>query len=126
MKAAVLIAPDWPGDEVCFAFPEDELPLAVAHFLRKHGRTFAARGEGEVILTCRPAFRAVRGEVKAALGGLGETATSAPAWLKAFDARLDMLARLLATHRDDDKSGDPLPGTALHAAMAAELAEAGR
>lgn len=123
MKSAVIIDADWPGDEVVLVL--DGPGEAAA--LRQHmdGVDTGEVGSRFVALMDRLAFRVLCRHVAAAC----DRAPLVPAdatHLRALRTRLDTLTRHLAAARDDDRSGDPYPGTPLHAAMAAELAEAGR
>jgi len=124
MKAAVLIAPDWPGDEVVFVF--DDAAETAAHHVLAEALDATVIKDRAVAVLDRQAFRRLEQKITALVARDGRAGVAAPAWLKAFDARLDRLGRQLAMLRADDRSGDPRPGTPLHAAMAADLAEAGR
>ena len=124
MKAAVMVDADWPGDEVILVGTVAGF-AALPAVIEAPGVTLGRVGENIVALMGRPAFRHLRKAV-VALDDATRQREGTHRPLSAFRAILDTLARELAEARDDDKSGDPLPGTPLHAAMAAELAEAGR
>lgn len=123
MKSAVVIDADWPGDEVVLVLDGPAEAMA----LRQHldGVETGQVGGRLVALMDRVAFRVLCRYVAAACDRVRLDAADGPA-LRHLRARLDTLTRHLAAARDDDRSGDPLPGTPMHAAMADDLAEAGR
>lgn len=123
MKSAVVIDADWPGDEVVLVLDGPGEAMA----LRQHldGVHTGQVGGRFVALMDRLAFRVLFRHVAAACERSRLDSPDGVA-LRALRARLITLARHLAAARDDDRSGDPQPGTPLHGAMAPELAEARR
>lgn len=117
MNAAILYAPDWPGDEVVFAFDADEF-VQVRHCLEL--ATLGQIGERRFAVFSRTAFAAMARFVEGRLYSHQHPDNPAPVALRRLHGRVPTIALQLRRAREDDRSGDPAPGSAL----AAQLAEA--
>jgi hypothetical protein len=124
MKSAVLIAADWPGDEVVLVIEDEAQKAALVRVAGPNVKLAFVRDRLAAFMG-REAFRELRALTVAKYDAAREAGAHEPA-VTALRRVLDTLARELAAVRDDDRSGDPLPGTPLHGAMAEDLAEAGR
>lgn len=120
MKSAVLVDADWPGDQVVITFAPEEASL-----LRQDLQAVETGDIGGQVVAVigRIPFRTLHRYLTNAVDRReGEHRKITRALLR----RCDRLARELQALREGDRSGDPLPRSPLHAAMAENLAEAGR
>jgi len=115
MKSAIILSGDWPGDEVVLSFSPEEFAR-----LREHldAHPHAPVGDRVLVLIGRTGFRVLHRYLVSAHARSPQDTD-----LCRLKQSCDLIAGQLRRDREDDRSGDPLPGSALAAALAEEMGE---